>query len=64
MADGAAPFPRARRKESGGLPLDPVVESLSAEIGRYLARLEFARQQAAQAGESGDEHPGTRVRGR
>ena len=50
MADGALPSPQkgAEPLESGGLPLHPVVESLSAEIGRYLARIVFEQQQAAE----------------
>lgn len=51
MADGLPPSPRAkahRSKADEGLPLHPVVESLSAAFGRYLARVEFERQQAAE----------------
>jgi hypothetical protein len=50
MADGAR-FPRqaAETTEVEGLPLHPVVESLSAAIGRYLARVEFDRMQREKA---------------
>lgn len=53
MADGVR-FARqeAETAEAEGLPLHPVVESLSAAIGRYLAQQEFARLQAAREDEA------------
>jgi len=50
MADGSLPSPQkgAERPESEGLPLHPVVESLSAELGRYLARILFEEERAAE----------------
>jgi hypothetical protein len=54
MADGAHHTPKRRRRRQEaqieGLPLDPVVESLSAALGRALARIEYARQQGEEAG--------------
>lgn len=50
MADGVR-FSRQATEtiEAEGLPLHPVVESLSAAIGRYLARIEFERMQREAA---------------
>lgn len=46
MADGVR-FARQAPEtdEAEGLPLHPVIESLSAGLGRYLAHVEFARMQ-------------------
>lgn len=54
MADGVALSPQegAEAPAREGLPLDPVIESLSAELGRYLARMEFARMKAAEREEA------------
>lgn len=50
MADGLPPPTRKRAESpaSEGLPLHPVIESLSAELGRALARMVFEQMQAAE----------------
>jgi hypothetical protein len=46
VADGVRFARQAPETDAAeGLPLHPVIESLSATIGRYLARMEFARMQ-------------------